>query len=946
MNPQETQQNVAHDEKWVPSDERVKISSTNIRLETTMPQKEETFQVVIDIIKNSTCFKAFSISADIPEIFMQQFWYTIKKVQDTDSYKFLLDNKKCTVNAEVFRIILDICPRVEGVDFMDVPDDEIALTFLIDLGYKGPLNRHTNMFVDHMHQPWRTLAAIINKCLSRKMASNDKLRKSRIDILWGMFNRENVYYPALIWEDIAYQIDHMKEKRSRRENMPYPRFTKIIINHILKQHTPLTNLNQKHYHTIKDDDIVSKLKFVIIGEDYHEYGLTILDIPPKKSRGKGSKGRKTVNDSQETVDVSKESEPEPEPVKKKTVGRRVVKKKVTLSTDDNIISDDPDAALELAKSISKTKAEEAKAASKVHDTHARIVTESAKKKFSDRSSRSVAIQDTRSAPKSTPTTSKLKLKVSTTSSEGTGAKPWVLDEEKDITKKKVILEWEHEQDSEFSDDDNNDNDDKDGDDDDKDDDHYKIRVRKNEDEEMENAEVEESDKGDKEVTDVAKEDPENTLEVKDDPKKTELPPTSSSLFVSSGFGDQFLKLSSDSSLVSTVKDSVDTNFLQPISTDAPTITTAVSGSNALIDVQLRVAKLEQDVSELKIVDHSTEALVVLKFQVPAVVDSYLDSKVGDVFQKALQKHMTDLIYKYSLQQLPELTKKPTPTVDLEQESEKTLKEYDLKSSLYQTMHANKSFNRNLANHKLYHALMEALIEDENAMDKGVADTVKDHKRKHDDNDDDDDEGPSAGPNQGKTIKRRRTKEFESAKKPSTTKETHKGKPPTKGSKTNKFTSAKKPVDEPIAKVVMDDAGDDVVRDDDQLQAASATKMAKTPNLEWFKQPLRPLTPDSEWNKRQYVLNGIKIENLTQDISLDLPSIYKLDWNNPEGDRYPFNLSKPLPLQGPSGHRTVPADYFFNNDLEYLKTFDPEFSPRPTVYRVNLAFSIRIRVGSS
>ncbi|GKB79343.1 hypothetical protein Tco_0946238 [Tanacetum coccineum] len=40
------------------------------------------------------------------------------------------------------------------------------------------------------------------------------------------------------------------------------------------------------------------------------------------------------------------------------------------------------------------------------------------------------------------------------------------------------------------------------------------------------------------------------------------------------------------------------------------------------------------------------------------------------------------------------------------------------------MHANKSFNRNPANHRLYHALTEALIEDENAMDKGVDDTVQ------------------------------------------------------------------------------------------------------------------------------------------------------------------------------------------------------------------------------
>ncbi|GJZ05099.1 hypothetical protein Tco_0538374 [Tanacetum coccineum] len=73
---------------------------------------------------------------------------------------------------------------------------------------------------------------------------------------------------------------------------------------------------------------------------------------------------------------------------------------------------------------------------------------------------------------------------------------------------------------------------------------------------------------------------------------------------------------------------------------------------------------------------------------------------------------------------------------------------------------------------------------------------------------------------------------------------------------------------------------------------------------------------------KYVLNGFKIENPTQDILLGhafnllkgtCSSIIeleynfqeyfnaltdKLDWNNPEGDRYPFDLSKPLRLQGP------------------------------------------------
>nr|GEV37175.1 hypothetical protein [Tanacetum cinerariifolium] len=102
--------------------------------------------------------------------------------------------------------------------------------------------------------------------------------------------------------------------------------------------------------------------------------------------------------------------------------------------------------------------------------------------------------------------------------------------------------------------------------------------------------------------------------------------------------------------------------------------------------------------------------------------------------------------------------------------------------------------------------MKALIEDENLMYKGVADTVQDHKRKHDDDEDDDDKDPPAGLNQGKKTKRKRTKESESSKKPSTTKETLKGKAPSKGSKTGKSASAKEPVVELIVEMVMDDAG--------------------------------------------------------------------------------------------------------------------------------------------
>ncbi|GJZ20153.1 reverse transcriptase domain-containing protein [Tanacetum coccineum] len=101
------------------------------------------------------------------------------------------------------------------------------------------------------------------------------------------------------------------------------------------------------------------------------------------------------------------------------------------------------------------------------------------------------------------------------------------------------------------------------------------------------------------------------------------------------------------------------------------------------------------------------------------------------------------------------------------------------------------------------------------------------------------------------------------------------------------------------------------------------------------------------NFSKYVLNRLKIDNLTQDIllgpaynllkgtcssSIELEYHFqecfnaltaRLDLNNPKGDRYPFDLSKPYPLQGHLGHLTVAADYFFNNDLEYLKSSDLE-----------------------
>nr|GEW35932.1 hypothetical protein [Tanacetum cinerariifolium] len=481
-------------------------------------------------------------------------------------------------------------------------------------------------------------------------------------------------------------------------------------------------------------------------------------IPPKKIRGKGSQRKKTVDDFKETFDVSEESKRKPELVKGKTASRRVVKKKVTIFADDNIITDDPNVALELGKPVSLTKAKEAEATRKVHVTHAKIVTEFvlefAKKKSGGKSYREAAnimqaLKESKKTNKRQPCTGG--------SNDGTGTIPGVADESTvvSVTSSEAT--------------------------------------------------------GDEEVTDAAKEDTKNTSEVKDDAKKTELPPTSSSLYVSLGFGDQFIKISSDSSLVGTVKDTTNAEFnsfleplvltpvqespliatvitlpplsvsttpsvpqqtttpipIPPITTDALTITTTVLKSDAISAVQLRVSKFEKDVSKHKKIDLSTEALAALTTQVPSVVDNYPGSKTSTVdLEQELEKNPSEIL-KIKKEQAK---KQNMLTFTIMSTHKATLKEFDQKSTLYQTMHCKKT-------------------------------------------------------------KRRRTKELESSKKPSTTKDTPKGKAPSKGFKTGKSTIAKEPVEEPTAEVVMDDVGEDVVYDDDQPQGASEPKTTKTSNLD-------------------------------------------------------------------------------------------------------------------
>nr|GEY14468.1 hypothetical protein [Tanacetum cinerariifolium] len=170
------------------------IGKCNMKINPRMKPKEPTYQVALDALDLTKCYPAFLITAEVPVIYIHHFWATE------------------------------------------------ALSFIRELGHSGEIKYITDVIVDPLHQPWRTFASIINKCLCGK-------------------------------EDLAYQIDNIDSKK--QDKMFYPRFTKIIIHHFLEKYKSISMRNRTFMHTARDDSLLGTMRFVSKHADTQVYGSII-----------------------------------------------------------------------------------------------------------------------------------------------------------------------------------------------------------------------------------------------------------------------------------------------------------------------------------------------------------------------------------------------------------------------------------------------------------------------------------------------------------------------------------------------------------------------------------------------------------------------------------------------------------------------------------------------
>nr|GEX82421.1 retrovirus-related Pol polyprotein from transposon TNT 1-94 [Tanacetum cinerariifolium] len=166
------EQQVALDEALVSSNKRLRIGRSNFRLPSDIQSKESTLQVVYDVLRKSPFFKAFLVTADVPEIYMQEFWATVLGFRA----------KPNIIDLEAFREMLHISHRVSSQTCDEPPFEEEILDFLQFLGHSAQIKTLTDVNGNKLFQPWRSFAAVINKCLTGKSFGFDSLRD---DILFS-----------------------------------------------------------------------------------------------------------------------------------------------------------------------------------------------------------------------------------------------------------------------------------------------------------------------------------------------------------------------------------------------------------------------------------------------------------------------------------------------------------------------------------------------------------------------------------------------------------------------------------------------------------------------------------------------------------------------------------------------------------------------------------------
>nr|GEX34577.1 putative ribonuclease H-like domain-containing protein [Tanacetum cinerariifolium] len=548
---------------------------------------------------------------EVPAICMQEFYATVSVHKS--SIKFIINKKKFCLDVEIFREILLICPKIPRQDFDDLPLEHDILSFIRDLRHSGDIIYLTDVSVDYLHQPWRAFATIINKFLSGKETGMEK-------------------FVCLVLK--SSRIENKEVKKTNKKS--YPRFTKIIIDYFMSKDQSISRRNKMFWHTARDDTMYTSM-----GSYKTYYAI--------------ASGEKTSKPNYIRKKADSDTSPKQKPVQATKGTRLKTKAKVAKSNKKKQPTKKPKAkGLVVLSDVALTEAEQLK-----------LTTKKSKTQFHN--SHASGLGDGVDIQSKVPNEQQQK----TSESWGGSGEEDEDDENGSVDKS-----------------DGNDDDDDDPSSDDHDDDSDDERTKSDRDEipdpnltNVDQTEHEEEDFDervhtpsdyelidDEKIHDEGNINDEERMEEEEDEKTGGLTQSSS---VSSNFTSKLLNLNNPSPADNEITFLMDTTahhattipeitssftitipppplFFNPLSQKAtPTLTSTTSETttslSALPDFTYvfkfneRVTNLEKDLSKIKQVDQYAQALS----SIPALVDHYMDNKLGEAINKAIKAYNFD-----------------------------------------------------------------------------------------------------------------------------------------------------------------------------------------------------------------------------------------------------------------------------------------------------------------
>ncbi|GJW66578.1 hypothetical protein Tco_0121002 [Tanacetum coccineum] len=186
---------------------------------------------IVGLILLDHCLShALTATADVPAVYLQQFWRTVSKVPDTeDTIKFMLDTQQFIYTVDMFRDTLHLPVETLENPFVAPANIHTIEAFMNRVGYQGVVDKVSAFFTKNLAQPWQTMFKVFNRCLTTRTSGHDQTKINILQLFHVVLNRTHVDYAALLWWDF------MNNVFLKKEAIQYPRFIKLIVADLMKK---------------------------------------------------------------------------------------------------------------------------------------------------------------------------------------------------------------------------------------------------------------------------------------------------------------------------------------------------------------------------------------------------------------------------------------------------------------------------------------------------------------------------------------------------------------------------------------------------------------------------------------------------------------------------------------------------------------------------------------